>query len=67
MFGSLGRLTNRNKGYTAATRERRTRNPFKIKNKEWWRRGESNPDRKALRHEAYMLSSIRWFAPPRSE
>ena len=39
---SLGRLPNRNEGYTVVHGKRRSRNCFQIKKKEWWRRGESN-------------------------
>lgn len=43
MFGALGTLTNRNKGYTAGARKMTGVNVFQINKKEWWRRGESNP------------------------
>jgi len=45
MFDALGKLPNRNEGYTAGTRKTLACNFFQIRKKEWCRRGESNDTR----------------------
>src|SRR5216683_6422551 len=63
MFGAIGRLRNRNEGYTAGTRERTRVIAFKSRRKSGGGGGSRTPVRKALRHEAYMRSSIQLGSP----